>query len=195
MAKSSSKKTLPQNSKKQTVKNSSKESDQQFKTNADTSFQDLFISELRDIYWAENHLIKSLPKMVDAAASGELKQALAEHLEVTKTHAARLENIFELLSEKVIAKKCDAMEGLVMSGEHVIENTSAETQTRNTGIIMSALKVENFEITTYNGLIQAANFLDKSNIADLLQQNLDEEIEASDILTELSQSGLNKTAS
>lgn len=100
--------------------------------------------------------------------------------------------MFELLGEDIIAKKCDAIEGLTMSGEHVIENTVTGTSTRDTGIIMSGLKVENFEITTYTGLIQVANTLGKADVAALLQQNLDEEIEAADILNTLAAAGLSK---
>ncbi len=189
MAKSLSKKSASKTSFKPDSNESSKSFDPQFPTDADSTLQDLFVSELKDTYWAENHLIKALPKMVSAAGSSDLKKAFAEHLEITKTHASRLEQVFELLGEKIMAKKCDAMEGLTMSGEHVIENTQTGTQTRDMGIIMSALKVENFEITTYKGLIQVANSLGKTDIADLLQQNMDEEIVASNMLTEMSQSG------
>ncbi|MEP7141591.1 MAG: DUF892 family protein [Ferruginibacter sp.] len=162
------------------------ESNSQFGTDADTSVEDFFISELKDTYWAENHLIKSLPKMIAAAASKELKKSLQDHLEVTREHASRLENIFDMLEKKIVAKKCDAMEGLTMGGEHVIENTIAGTPTRDMGIIMSALKVENFEITTYQGLIKVANSLSKAEIAKLLQQTLDEEMEASQLLSDMS---------
>jgi ferritin-like metal-binding protein YciE len=126
--------------------------------------------------------------MIAAAGDTALRNALTDHLEVTKTHAGRLEQAFELLGEKILAKKCDAIEGLTMSGEHVIDNTVAGSPVRDTGIIMSGLKVENFEITTYTGLIQLANQLEKPDVAELLQQNLQEEIEASDLLTELSTS-------
>ncbi len=187
MATSSSKKPAPKTTSKNNMKESSKKFDPQAATDADASVQDLFIAELKDTLWAENHLVKALPKMEAAAGASDLKQALADHLEVTKTHAARLEEILELLGEKIVAKKCDAMEGLTMSGEHVIENTVTSTQTRDLGIIMSGLKVENFEITTYKGLIQVANSLGENNVADLLQQTLDEEIESSNMLMEMSQ--------
>jgi ferritin-like metal-binding protein YciE len=148
---------------------------------------ELFADGIKDIYWAENHLVKSLPKMVAAAGSEELKTSFENHLEQTKEHASRLEQAFELLGLKIQAKKCDAMEGLVMSGEHIIENTIAGTEARNTGLIMSALKVENFEITCYNGLIQLAGQLGQTDMAELLQQNLSDEMEAEQLLTGLSQ--------
>jgi ferritin-like metal-binding protein YciE len=152
-----------------------------------TGLPELFTNGIKDMYWAENHLVKSLPKMVDAAEDSKLKTALSDHLELTKKHSDRLEKAFELLGIKVQAKKCDSMEGLVMSGEHIIENTLAGSEARDTGIIMSALKVENFEITSYNGLIQLAASLGKSDIADLLRKNLADEMEANEMLTMMSE--------
>lgn len=188
MAKSSSTKSVSKTPSNQNSKATPKKFDPLLATDADTSVQDLFVSELKDTYWAENHLVKALPKMVAAAGANDLKQALTVHLKITMTHASRLEKIFELLGEKIIAKKCDAMEGLTMTGEHVIENTVSGSPTRDLGIIMSGLKVENFEITTYKGLIEVANSLGNTEIANLLQQTLDEEIKSSDILTNMSQS-------
>ncbi len=139
------------------------------------------------MYWAENHLVKSLPKMADAANAAELKSAIAEHREITKSHVSRLENVFELLGVKIQAKKCDACEGLVMSGEHIIENTDPGTEARDTGIIMASLKVENYEITSYNGLIQLATTLGQTDVAEILRQNLAEEMVADEMLTAMSQ--------
>ncbi len=152
-----------------------------------TGLPELFANGIKEMYWAENHLVKSIPKMINAAGSAQLKQALTNHLEVTKQHAVRLENACGLLGENIQAKKCDACEGLVMSGEHVIENTDAGTEARDLGIIMSALKVENFEITSYTGLIKLAKTLAQNDIANLLQQNLAEETEAANQLTALSE--------
>lgn len=148
---------------------------------------ELFADGIKDMYWAENHLVKSLPKMVAAAGSAELKTSFANHLELTKEHASRLEKAFELLRLKIQAKKCDALEGLVMSGEHIIENTIAGTEARDTGLIMSALKVENFEITCYNGMIELAAQLGQNDVAELLRQNLSDEMEAEQLLISLSQ--------
>lgn len=156
-----------------------------------SGLQELFLDGLKDMYWAENHLVKSLPKMVSAAGDATLKTGLETHLQQTEEHAERLEGIFESMGVKTEAKKCDAMEGLVMSGEHVIENTVAGTDARDTGIIMSALKVESFEIAAYNGLIQLATVLGYTNAAEALNQNLSDEVETKEQLTALSQ----KTAS
>lgn len=152
-----------------------------------TGLPELFANGIKNMYWAENHLVKSIPKMINAAGSAQLKQALTNHLEVTKQHAVRLENACGLLGENIQAKKCDSCEGLVMSGEHVIENTVRGTEARDLGIIMSALKVENFEITSYTGLIKLAETLGKHEVADLLQQNLTDETEAATLLTSLSE--------
>lgn len=148
---------------------------------------ELFMDGIKDMYWAENHLVKSLPKMISAAGSAELQKGLATHLEQTVEHAARIENIFAGMGAKIEAKKCDAMEGLVMSGEHVIENTVVGSEARDTGIIMSALKVESFEIACYNGLIQLATVLGYSDAAELLNQNLSDELQAKEQLTALSE--------
>lgn len=198
MTKTPTKKNLSKNSSKSNGKQIGKipqrNSTSQVSTDADASLERLFIAELREAYWMENHLVKAIPKMAAAAVNSELRQALEKHVEITRDHASRLEEVFTILNEKVIAKKCDACEGLTMSGEHVIENTIAGTPARDIGIILSALKVENFEITTYKGLIQVATSLGKTNVADQLRENLDEEEEASGLLTELSQTSIEEPA-
>ncbi len=151
-----------------------------------SGLSELFSDGLKDMYWAENHLVKSLPKMISAAGSADLKTAIANHLVQTEEHAATLESIFKKMGVKPEAKKCDAMEGLVMSGEHVIENTMAGSEARDTGITLSSLKVESFEIAAYNGLIQLANVLGQKEVADMLAQNLADELEAKEQLTALS---------
>ena len=185
-------KSISKNSASQTLPNKQKkEAPRPLETggisNRDASMEDLFISSLKESYWSENHLVKAIPKMIAAASSPALKKALTEHLKITKTHAARLEKILELLGEKIVARKCSACEGLTISGENVIDSTAAGSKVRDTGIIMSGLKVENFEITTYKGLIQLATSLGKNDVIAQLQQTLDEEIEASEILEVMSQ--------
>src|SRR4051812_39712165 len=112
------------------------------KGNEDSMLTDLFVDELKDIYWAEKHLVKALPKMQRAANSEELKQAIEEHIEITNEHVSRLEQAFEMLGKKAQAKKCEAMEGLTTEGQRIIEETDAGTSTRDVGIIMAAQKVE-----------------------------------------------------
>lgn len=156
---------------------------------AAATLNDLFLSGIKEIYWAENHLVKALPKMVAAAGSTQLQATFSEHLKVTQTQVSRLETVFENLGEKIVAQKCDAMEGLAMDGEHVIENTVAGTEARDTGLIMAGLKVENFEITCYTGLIQLATTLGQTDVAAQLQQSLQEEQTADSLLTALSKKG------
>lgn len=116
--------------------------------------------------------------MIRSSSSKELANALTEHLEVTKTQAVRLEKVFDLLGEKIQAKKCDAMEGLSKEGEGIIENTDPGTEARDLGIIMASQKVEHYEIASYTGLSKLAGKLGFPEVADLLNQNLNEEIDA-----------------
>lgn len=164
------------------------------KAEGDSMLTEFFTDEIKDIYWAEKHLVKSLPKMAKAATSEELSNAINEHLEVTKTHVSRLEQVFELLGEKAQAKKCDAMEGIVKEGEGVIEDTEDGTATRDVGIILAAQKVEHYEIATYGGLAQLATTLGLSEVADLLNQTLAEEKEADQSLTGIAENDINYEA-
>jgi ferritin-like metal-binding protein YciE len=163
-------------------------------SNPDPALLEFFKDEIKDIYWAEKHLTKALPKMKKAATSSELANAIGEHLEVTKTHVARLEQVFELLGEKPKAKKCEAMEGISKEGESIIEDTEEGTATRDVGIIMASQKVEHYEIATYGGLKQLATTLGLSDIADLLEQTLNEEKEADETLTGIAENNINYEA-
>jgi len=166
------------------------------KTPAQTepALKELFLDEIKDIYWAEKKLVKTLPKMQKAATSQELANAIAEHLEVTKTHVSRLEEVFELLGEKAQAKKCDAMEGLAKEGESVIEDTEDGTATRDVGIIIAAQKVEHYEIAAYGSLTQLAKTLGMEDVAELLGQTLSEEKEADETLTGIAENDINYEA-
>jgi ferritin-like metal-binding protein YciE len=160
----------------------------------DPMLQDFFYEELKDIFWAEKHLTKTLPKMAKAATSEELKEAFMEHLEVTNTHVERLEQVFELLNKKAQAKKCDAMEGITKEGESIIEDTEKGTSTRDVGLILAAQKVEHYEIATYGGLTQLAKTLQLDEVAEILQATLDEEKETDAKLTEIAENSINYQA-
>jgi ferritin-like metal-binding protein YciE len=157
--------------------------------------QELFLDELRDIYWAEKHLVKALPKMQKASSSEELAGAFEDHLAVTQEQVARLEQVFEILGEKARGKKCDAMEGLVSEAESVIEDTEEGTSTRDVALIIAAQKVEHYEIATYGGLATLAKTLGMTEIKDLLGQTLDEEKETDELLTQLAENNINQSAS
>jgi len=151
-----------------------------------------FKEELKDIYWAEKHLVKTLPKMQKAATDEELQDAFAQHLEQTKEHVTRLEEIFGLLGEKPQAKKCDAMEGLTKEGEGIIEDTEKGSYTRDVGLIMAAQKVEHYEISTYGSLAQLARTLGREEVSRLLTTTLEEEKQTDQGLTELAESKVNE---
>ena len=159
------------------------------------ALMELFVDSIKDIYWAENQLVKTLPKMSKAATSPELASAINEHLEVTKTHVSRLEQVFSLLGKKPEAKKCDAMEGLTKEGASIIEETEDGSATRDVGIILAAQKVEHYEIATYGGLAQLAETLGLDEVAALLGQTLSEEKEADETLSMIAENDINYEAS
>lgn len=158
------------------------------------ALHEFFVGEIKDIYWAENHLVKTLPKMKKATTSPELANAIGEHLEVTKTHVGRLEQVFKLLGEKAQAKKCDAMEGITKEGESILEDTEKGTATRDVGIILACQKVEHYEISTYGGLKQLATSLGLTDVAALLDETLNEEKEADETLTSIAENNINYQA-
>lgn len=156
---------------------------------------ELFKDEIKDIYWAENYLVKTLPKMAKAATSKELATAITDHLELTHTHVSRLEQVFKLLGEKPEAKKCEAMNGIIKEGEGILDDTQKGTATRDVGIILASQKIEHYEIGTYGGLAQLAKTLGLTEVKNLLGQTLSEEKEADQMLTEIAESKINYEAS
>jgi ferritin-like metal-binding protein YciE len=173
---------------------SKKSSTTQSKEESQSMLLEFFVEELRDIYWAEKHLVKALPKMEKAATSEELATAFADHLAVTQEQVTRLEQVFEMLGEKARGKKCEAMEGLVKESESVIEDTEEGTATRDVGLIISAQKVEHYEIAAYGGLATLAKTLGKTDIANLLAETLEEEKETDELLTNIAESNINQSA-
>jgi len=162
--------------------------------NPKSALLELFKDEIKDIYWAEKHLTKALPKMRKAASSAELQEAFETHLTQTLEHVSRLEQVFELLETKVQAKKCDAMEGLVQEGESIIEDTEKGTASRDVGLILAAQKVEHYEIATYGGLTQLARTLGLEEVADILAQTLEEEKDTDEILSGIAENDINYEA-
>jgi ferritin-like metal-binding protein YciE len=150
-----------------------------------------FEDALKDIYWAEKHLTKALPKMQKSATTEELRNAIEEHTAQTEEHVSRLEQVFELLGKKAQAKKCDAMEGLVKEGDSVVEETEDGSMTRDVGIIVAAQKVEHYEIATYGSLAQLATTMGEDEVAQILNQRLEEEKEADKLLTQIAENNIN----
>ncbi len=163
-------------------------------TEKDGMLEEFFKDEIRDIYWAEKHLVKTLPKMARAATSQELKEAFTNHLEETKGHVQRLEKVFELLAEKAQAKKCDAMEGITKEGDGIVEETETGTATRDVGLILAGQKAEHYEISTYGGLAQLARNLGREDVAGLLEETLAEEKAADELLTSIAEENVNYEA-
>lgn len=156
--------------------------------------EEFVVDMLKDIYWAEKQLVKTLPKMQKAATTDALKEAMATHLEQTKEQVARLEQAFEMMGKKVQAKKCDAMEGLIKEGQSVMEETEAGSMTRDVGLIVSAQKIEHYEIATYGSLVQLSRTIGNDEMADLLDMTLQEEKETDQLLTSIAENDINYQA-
>ncbi len=167
---------------------------QQSSNDNSSQLEKFFIDSLKDIYWAEKALTKALPKMKKAATTEELKTAIDEHTAETQEQVGRLEEIFEMMGKKAQAKKCDAMEGLIKEGESVVEETEDGSMTRDVGIIISAQKVEHYEIAAYGGLAQLARVMNREDVAEILETTLEEEKETDALLTEIAEGGINWSA-
>jgi ferritin-like metal-binding protein YciE len=148
------------------------------------ALRDLYIDELRDIYSAETQMVKALPKLAKAATSEQLRSGFEEHLEQTRGHVSRLEQIFEALEEKPTGKKCAGMEGLVKEGGERIKG-DFEGEVKDAGLIAAAQRVEHYEIAAYGSVRAFAELLNERKAVDLLSQTLEEEKETDKKLTEL----------
>jgi ferritin-like metal-binding protein YciE len=157
------------------------------------TLQKLYNDELRDLYNAENQLMKALPKMAKAASSEELKDAFEKHLEQTKGHVERLEQVFEELGEKPKGKTCRAMKGLIEEGSEILKE-DGEDSVIDAGIIVAAQKVEHYEIAGYGSVRTFAHLLGQNKAAELLQTTLDEEAETNQLLNRLAESIVNPEA-
>src|SRR3984893_11047645 len=135
------------------------------------SLQTLYVDELRDLYNAENQLLKALPKMAKAASSEELKDAFEKHLERTKTHVERLEEVFEEIGEKPKGKTCKAMKGLIEEGSEIFHEDGEESVI-DAGIIVAAQKVEHYEIASYGSVRAFAQLVGKESSEELLPKTL-----------------------
>jgi ferritin-like metal-binding protein YciE len=157
------------------------------------TLEKLYISELRDLYSAENQLLKALPKMAGGASSEELRDAFEKHLEQTKGHVERLEQIFKQLDESPNGKTCHGMKGLIEEGSEILKEDGEES-VLDAGIIVAAQKVEHYEIASYGSVRTFANLLGEDDAAGLLQATLDEESETNEILNRLAESVVNPEA-
>ncbi len=185
------------------MKNSPKKTDEDREEAKDTSSSigmhssllfKLFEDELKDIYWAEKALTKAIPKMIKKATSDELIDALTSHLTETEEHVIRVEQVFESISKKPVAKKCEAMTGLLKEAVEIMESCE-EGAMCDAGIIAAGQKVEHYEIASYGTLRQFAETLGLTEATELLEQNLNEEKAANEKLTQVAMSVVNVAAS
>ena len=157
------------------------------------SFDDLLADQVKDLYDAEQRLVDALPKMAGAATSERLKGAFLEHLEQTKGHVRRLEQVFSVLGVPVAKETCQAMKGLIAEGSDVIE-AKGNAAVKDAALIAAAQRVEHYEMAAYGSARTFAQELGFSEAASLLQATLDEEVETDQKLTELAIHGINSEA-
>lgn len=160
----------------------------------DSEFHSFFVDELKDIYWAEKHLAKALPKLKKASTSPELAAAFEKHTEETQEHVNKLEEVFSLLGEKASAKKCEAMEGLIAEAEGIIEDTEKGTMVRDAALILAAQKVEHYEIATYGTLKVFAENMGHTDVVNILTEVLENEKATDVALTEVAEGFINEQA-
>lgn len=176
-----------------TKKKSAKKQSSQSGTIERSALLELFEDELKDIYWAEKALTKALPKMAKNATSEELVNAIEEHLTVTEEQVKKVEQVFKTIEKKPVAKKCEAMAGLVKEAEEIMKDTEKGPQ-RDAGIISAAQKVEHYEIASYGTLRTFAQTLGLDEAASILEEILEEEKNADETLTGIAESEINVEA-
>jgi len=157
------------------------------------TLQDLLVHELKDLYSAERQLVQALPKMAKAASSDELRAAFENHLAQTEEQVTRIETIMESFGESPKGQKCAGMEGLVEEGKNFLKE-DADTDVMDAGIIAAAQKVEHYEIASYGTVCEYARILGHTEALQLLEQTLEEEKSADELLSRLAEGGINALA-
>jgi ferritin-like metal-binding protein YciE len=156
-----------------------------------SELQKFFMDQLKDIYYAEQQLLKALNEMKSACTTEELEDAFEEHQKQTERQVKRLEKVFQLMDEKPEGKKCEAMDGLIKEAKSIISETKEGTMTRDAALIIAAQKVEHYEIATYGGLVALALTLGKNRAAHLLDKTLQEESDIDEKLTDIAEEHIN----
>jgi ferritin-like metal-binding protein YciE len=156
--------------------------------------EEFFTDQLKDIYYAEQQLLKGLEKMQKAATSEELEDAFSDHAKQTERHVKRLERVFKMIGKKPEGKTCEAMDGLLREAESIISETDEGTMTRDAALIIAAQKVEHYEIATYGGLVQLALTMRLNQAADILEKTLTEEEDTDQLLTFIAEAHINLDA-
>ena len=157
------------------------------------TLHDLWVHELKDLYSAERQLVQALPKMAKAASSDELRTALENHLAETEEQVTRIEQILESFDESPRGQKCEGMEGLIEEGKTLMEE-DADADVMDAGIIVAAQKVEHYEIATYGAVCEYARMMGHTEALQLLEQTLQEEKNADQLLNQIAEGGINALA-
>lgn len=160
------------------------------KKDAAENLRDFLVDGLKDLYWAENALVKNLPKMAKNATSPKLKKAVEQHLEETKNQVKRLKDAFAAMGEKVVGEKCDAMDGLLKEAKSIMEETEIGA-IRDAAIIAAAQKVEHYEIASYGTMATYAKLLGEKEVLKLLKETINEEKTCDKDLSTLAMSEIN----
>jgi ferritin-like metal-binding protein YciE len=158
------------------------------------TLQDLFLGELKDVYDAEKQLVKALPKLAKMASNPDLRNGIEEHLDQTKGHVSRIEEIFDLLGTKHQGTKCVGIQGILAEGNETLGEFESGTAAQDAALICSAQKVEHYEIATYGALRNWATLLGHDDAAELLSRTLEEEHAADEKLTQLAARSINEQA-
>ncbi|SNV36617.1 Domain of uncharacterised function (DUF892) [Chryseobacterium taklimakanense] len=174
--------------------NTASQSQKPSETEKDGPLFKFFTDSLKDIYFAEKHILEALPKMQKAATTSELQEAFEDHYLQTQKQVSRLEKVFKLIGEEAEGKKCEAIIGIVKEGETCIKDTEEGSMTRDAGLIIAAQKVEHYEIASYGGLAALAETLGLYDASDLLHTTLEEEEQTDIDLTDIAESFINFAA-
>ena len=162
--------------------------------NTNNGLRTFFIDSLQDIYYAEKHLVEALETLEEKATTQNLKNAFAEHRDVTLGHVSRLEQVFSIMGEEAKTRKCEAIKGIIKEADNIIGETETDTLTRDAALILAAQKAEHYEIATYGTLATFARTLGENQVASLLHETLEEEKEADEMLTSIAESFVNEQA-
>src|SRR5438477_11172385 len=159
--------------------------------NQPSLLEKFFTDQLKDIYYAEQQLLKAIPKLAQASSTEELEDAFNDHLKQTERHVKRLDKVFQTIGKKPEGKKCEAMDGLIRESETITKETQKGSMTRDAALIIAAQKVEHYEIATYGGLVQLALTMGLHRVADILDKTLMEEEDTDRLLTYIAESYIN----
>lgn len=156
--------------------------------------QKFFIDQVKDMYYAEQELLKTMPEMKNAATTEELEDAIDEHMKQTQRHVKRLEKVFHMIGLKPEGKRCEAMDGLIKELKNILRETEENTMTRDAALIIAAQKIEHYEIASYGGLVALAITLGLERAADILDKTLAEEEMTDQMLTDIAETYINVEA-